>query len=224
MRCLGCGYALWNLTDGNCPECGRHHGGVGKNYLPSDTSLMTCRGCGQVIVTGQMQVVLLADDPQRAEAGSAHRVPWEQTGKDARLMRCWWRTFRMSLAHPRELGQRIDSHASGDPDVSLYTLLVFVLAGAHLWVWLGVDAILAALTGNRRLVQDLAVLGSYFCLTALWPLLALWFVLCFFVLPAHLLLRISGQVKRTLKVTAGSILYAQGPWGFAPLAVMGAPY
>jgi hypothetical protein len=45
MRCVTCGYALWNLNQPRCPECGRSFAVTDWDFAPGSVSF-ACAGCG----------------------------------------------------------------------------------------------------------------------------------------------------------------------------------
>ncbi|MEX0655667.1 MAG: zinc ribbon domain-containing protein [Phycisphaeraceae bacterium] len=122
MECSQCGYALWNLTESRCPECGtgfdlRHyryrpstvafacphcqalHAGTGEQYRPAHSDEAVCRACGEVMAVPRMPVVPLTAD---AYASRARAMPWDDRARVG-FFRAWWRTVVMALIRPTEL-------------------------------------------------------------------------------------------------------------------------
>ena len=242
MRCLGCGYSLWNLKEPNCPECGRpydlfdyrfvpgtvafacplcshYHRGAGEQYLPGYTVTSRCAGCGQMIATRQMNVVLLADDPDKAEAMPAEEVPWVKRRVFGRRA-AWWATFQMCIVRPREIGRRIGPHTRWQ-DAYWFAYV------SHLIAYGVIGAVVLALavavmlgSGYGSMSEMATVMLVFFSLVVVVPLVAPLLLAAVHGSLSHLFLSRTGPRRGTFRHTISSLLYAQGPQIFALLGVI----
>lgn len=142
MRCQGCGYALWNLPEPRCPECGRafdmreyvfragtvkfacpecgalRHG-RGDRYTPSALCEIVCDACHKTIEVVRMRVVPTVDPPVEAEWRDKLVVPWETFSADDGVhvaAQRWFSTFKLALMSPRVLARRFRESANpSDP-------------------------------------------------------------------------------------------------------------
>ena len=163
MKCTTCGYILLNLTTPRCPECGTPfdvrdysfepgtvafacphcgvlHVGHGERYIPATTDQATCDGCGQIMRVGDMRVVPVVDDWDPRYATSVRNVPWENRGSIG-CWQAWWRTLRLSLVKPRQLGRQIDAATSlgqGYVFAISCSLLAYIGTGLALGLLLGI--------------------------------------------------------------------------------------
>jgi predicted RNA-binding Zn-ribbon protein involved in translation (DUF1610 family) len=239
MHCFTCGYALWNLTEPRCPECGREfdlreyrfvpgtvafacplcgglHQGSGDAYLPGLSDTVRCQACGEMIETRRMMVAPLVDDPQTAIADP---LPWVDR-KRLGLWRAWWKTAVMGMVSPGKIGQRIgfDGNFSDAYKFALMTFAVtltvqVVCVGILLSLVIVAFAGVNASSGNP---PDMLVL-----ILIMWAIMIGSAVLGSVLGPlliagiqggcAHLFLRVTGPIKRNFSVTAQAILYAHGP-------------
>ncbi len=249
MHCRTCGYALWNLSEPRCPECGTAfdlreyrfkpgtvafgcpfcgalHEGAGEAYLPSQTDVATCQGCGQAMQVAQMRVVLLSDDP---EAAAINAVPWQDRRRIG-TWRAWWATCRMGMVAPTTLARRIQSDT---PWTEAYwfaaiTHGVGVLAHAVLGlvIWLIILAMMAIGGANSQNMAIAGWTGAFIVLglmvmTVMAALLAPLMIAAFSGGAAHLFLRITGPTKAGLNTTLAATLYAQGPMVLQVIPICG---
>ncbi len=226
MRCQSCGYALWNLSEPRCPECGRgfdvryfrfqpgtvvfdcplcgqeHHGG-GEFGLPAVVGL-DCEGCGQAIDVGQMRVRPIVNDLQEAEAGLALPLPWDERSQLG-VARAWWGTFVLSLRRPTELGQRISIHCPFE-DAVWFAITSHIIAWAAGLVALAVVALVTGLVA-----EAIGWVCAYTCIAGaavlIWPAIAtiIW------ALTVHAPLLLTGRTRSHIERTAAALCYAQGP-------------
>ena len=152
MRCQGCGYALWNLPEPRCPECGRAFDlreyvfragtvkfacprcgelreGVGERHLPSTSDRAFCDACRLMNPVTAMRVVPLVDPPVEAELRDKSDVPWETFIGDVGgrvLMRRWFATFKLVIGSPSALARRFRAD-SGVADSIQFALVSWVI-------------------------------------------------------------------------------------------------
>jgi hypothetical protein len=222
VKCRQCHYLLWNLTKPICPECdtgfdfrryrfapgsvafacphcGERHPGAGAAHHPSDSQDMVCRGCQQSIRVSDMTVHLLADDPDRAIVGLTVAVPWEEP--DLGTMQRWWKTMRLAMTDPAELGARM-TLSDRLPQALLFTFLTWIItiASAGIVLSLARGDVQAA---NSIWVQVLfaAVVGggltAFVTAILFGPLLALG-------------LRLAGR-RVPMHMASSAVLYGQAP-------------
>lgn len=135
MQCTQCGYALWNIRPGACPECGKHFrvtdyrlpdnavafqcslckhanrpGMIDERGLPIPKQFR-CKGCNEYIEVNQTTVI--PDDPRTlAHTGS---LPWAERNRLG-LLQAWRETAWLAIAEPRNLGRTMPPGAStGQP-------------------------------------------------------------------------------------------------------------
>ncbi|MEX0775171.1 MAG: hypothetical protein WD042_05595 [Phycisphaeraceae bacterium] len=237
MHCRQCGYALWNLSEPRCPECGTGfdlrtyrftpgtvafacphcghlHGGAGERYLPAETEQAQCLGCGQAMDVKAMHVMPLVDDARAVDAAG---LPWEDRRRLG-FWKAWWRTVVMGIASPMRIGELLT------PDTRLGPAYWFacVTMGAGLLVH---GALLACLFGVVALAQgepallvvSVVVLGLAIAAALLMPV----FSLALTVAPAHLFLMLTGPKRGGYRLTAVSTLYASGPMIFFAIPICG---
>lgn len=132
MLCQGCGYALWNLPEPRCPECGRafdrrdyffvpntvafacpdcgkHHAGTGKRFLPAADADMTCEGCARLVRVASMSVVPLVDPPVNAEWGEPIPLPWEDGTRHGfcGFLSDWFLNMRLVMRKPTKMANAL---------------------------------------------------------------------------------------------------------------------
>jgi hypothetical protein len=249
MECRTCGYALWNLTEPRCPECGSAfdlreyrfkpgtvafgcpfcgalHEGGGECYLPSESDEAACRSCGQVMRVSQMRVVLLSDD---AEAAPINVLPWQER---ARLgwWRAWLDTCKLSMAAPMTYARRIRPDASWTEAYGfaalthgLGLLVQTIVFGV---VWGVVMLVMLAAGAEQDTLMAVGFFGAIL-LAALAVgvvfsgLLAPLLIVGVWAGSAHLFLKITGPTQRGFNATAVTSLYAQGPMILQAIPVCG---
>ncbi|MEX0746255.1 MAG: YIP1 family protein [Phycisphaeraceae bacterium] len=248
MQCRTCGYALWNLSEPRCPECGQGfdlrayrfrpgtvafacpscgalHGGSGEQYLPASSDEATCRACGELMQVRRMSVVPLTDD---ATAVEAQAMPWDDR-RHLGLFRAWWRTFVMVLARPGELAQRTRP-ASGYGSSYVFALFTHLFVaivhavtcgGAMLLMMVSFTGMSGA-GGGTELMFILMMVGfiviGFLGAAAISPLLATLFIAA----PAHMILcLIEPNRQRSFTVTARNVNYALAPMVFGAVPLLG---
>ncbi len=246
MHCRTCGYALWNLSEPRCPECGSGfrlhdfrfqpgtvgfacphcghlHGGTGDQHLPAESSQALCLGCGQTMTVAAMRVVPLVDDLRKAEAVSADRLPWEDRAAIGRW-KAWWRTMTMTLGSPTRVAERIDPNARWSDAywfacrTYAFGFLIQASCFALLMTLLGIGVMINGYPHGGVLIYMAAVLPVMATLGALiMPLV----ITAFVAAPAHLFLKITGEKKAGFSLTAVSALYAQSPFSFYAIPICG---
>lgn len=248
MQCRTCGYALWNLTEPRCPECGsgfdlRHyrfkpgavafgcpfcgalHEGSGAAYLPSEQDTAVCQSCQQVMPVASMRVVLLSDDP---DAASINLLPWQDRGRIG-WFRAWLATCKMAMVAPMDLARRVQAGSSWAE--------AFWFAGITHAVGVLVHAVLALVIGGVIALVMLAAgdpddAGMAAMVTGVFfGVIAVSGVLSMLLIPlaltgilggaAHVFLRATGTTRHGFGATALAILYAQGPMVLQAIPICG---
>lgn len=249
MQCRTCGYALWNLTEPRCPECGTKfdlreyrfkpgavafgcpycgalHEGAGEAYLPSSGESATCRGCGQSMAVAQMRVVLLSDDP---DAATVNLLPWQRR-KDLGWWKAWLGTCKMGMTGPVQLGRWIRPEMSWGEAYAFAALthgLTLAAQAAVLMVlWLVLMVVLVIGAADADVLAAAGFFGgmvvALLWFAALFAGLAGPLLLTVFVAgPAHLLLYFTGEKRAGFNATAVTTLYAQGPMLLQAIPVCG---
>lgn len=181
--------------------------------MPGLTANMKCEGCGRVMVTGIMKVVLLADNPDDAEAERPIFVPWEDRVETGRWP-AYRATLKMSLLQPGELGKRLGRYAM-QSDAYWFAAVVWCVIYGQLLLIGAALALFDVFSITRGFVAMLPCLAA----TVLLPLLVP-YVVIIFAGPAHVTLKLTGGCKGGLDRTVCSLLYAQGPMLAAPLVLI----
>ncbi|MFA9479918.1 hypothetical protein ACERK3_16665 [Phycisphaerales bacterium AB-hyl4] len=244
MQCRTCGYALWNLSQPRCPECGdgfdlrsyryrpgtvafacphcqAHHAGQGDQYLPANSDEATCSACGQTMAVTHMSVVPLSDD---AWAVEAQALPWDNRRRVG-FWRAWWRTFVMVLLRPTQLVDRLQPDSSYGVSY-LFAFVCHLLGavvqtltcGGLMLIPIGIITV-SGNTGGVEMFMMVGIVvlfgGLLLVSAAITPLLATLLVAG----PAHLMLwLIEPKREQRFLVTARLVNYA-----LAPAALMAVP-
>lgn len=248
MHCQTCGYALWNLTEPRCPECGTGfdlrvyrfkpgavafacphcgalHEGAGEQYLPARSDEATCHGCGQTMCVTHMRVVPLVDDPDAAQAAA---MPWDDR-KRLGFWRAWWRTFLMSLSAPTTLvRQTLPGSSFGNSYRFALACHAFGLLGNIVTIGLGFGLLyfMAVQLGSGSggglppyvFLMMVGIMVAYLLVAAVLTPLL---VTVFVGGPAHLFLWVFEPGRKGFAVTARTVNYAQGPMTFAIVPIVG---
>ncbi len=249
MQCRTCGYALLNLSEPRCPECGSGfdirsyrfvpdtvafacpycdhlHGGSGESYLPATTEQATCLGCGQAMTVSAMRVVPLAND---VKAYSTDRVPWEDHQQLGRW-RAFWRTWGLAMVMPHKLGPMV-----GGPGGSFVAALGFamIVNGVAFAIfslsWIVLFAVFFVLfdsmgTGSGLGMSEILFASGCCGGVTLFGLLLPLLITAIHGGGAHLLLAITGRHDGDFNTTARSLLYAQSPALIVAMPFCGVPY
>jgi hypothetical protein len=246
MHCRTCGYALWNLSEPRCPECGtafdlRHyrfvpgtvgfacphcghlHGGMGPQHLPALTEQAVCGGCGRTMEVARMRVVLMADDPALAQA-EADVLPWEHR-KRLGFWRAWWRTWGLSLGHTAVIGRQINPEGSFW-EAYWFAAFSIALTAVPCAVAMALLMLVGKISQSGSQTAPTFHLGQFteigtVVLTMTFAAMVVPLAMCLYTaLPAHLLLILTGPHRAGLSLTARSVLYSAGPMAFLPVAAM----
>ncbi len=163
MHCRECGYALWNLSEPTCPECGTGFDLHDYRFEPGTAEFLcplcghahagrtpyglpglvwrNCEGCGERIDVDQMAVRPAGDEPVPAELISRTAMTW--TNRDRLgVVRAWWQTIRLIVTRPADVGRRLayfDLFDDGAWFVSFSYMILFCVLG----VILGLSSIYA---------------------------------------------------------------------------------
>lgn len=229
MNCTGCGYALWNLPAGTCPECGRM-------FKPSDFEFrreavqFACRACGQTYygtderghlvprefacvqcgtATG-MDAMIVRPAPGVAESAATREAnAWERRANHG-----WWRgltsTIGGALASPTRLIEA--TPAPGEPGggtggaLSFFATTLCLFHAAALLPLIVFVVFLVLVGGGAAGVGLGACFGGMVVssIAAAAVVVALWVPL------THALLRLTGPTEHGMGRTAQAILYGSG--------------
>jgi hypothetical protein len=236
---------LWNLTEPRCPECGagfdlrdyrfaagevafacpkcgHRHGGTGEYGHPTEADQCVCRGCGELIETVDMQVLLLGDV---GEAEPAKLTPWERRGTLG-FWRGWFRTIAMGMFQPAKLGGTIGPwtewrHAFGFAGISgvAVAIVLWLLGSAAFFINLmllsnaGGGAPTPAMTWLIRIAR-VQWTNSGVVTYMVLALIPLTFV-------THGTIRIAGLRHGGVTRTAAAVCYASGPLVLAAIPIFG---
>jgi hypothetical protein len=237
MRCRTCNYALWNLNNPQCPECGTEfdlrsyrftpgtvafgcphcgalHGGAGPNYLPAETDTATCQSCSQTMTVTNMAVVPLSDD---ATAESGMTLPWEQRS-ELGLFTAWWKTCILTMTDPAQVGRSL-SDSTSFWTAYWFAAMTYLLGGIVNAVVMGTcfgALYLAMSTGGPMgpgAPDPNEMLFNAIVQVVMVPfsLLIPFFLVGITGGAAHLVLMITGARKSGFQTTAVTMLYGQGP-------------
>lgn len=231
MRCKSCGYRLWNAVPGGCSECGtpwrfedfrfvpglvqfccntcgRAYRGTDEAGLPLPRSFI-CSGCETPLDLSSMRALPAPGITDESAMVIEH--PWSQRKRFGRW-RAFWTTVGQSLGNPQRLVTTLPEKPSVGAALWFAVLVVLIptiiAVGPPMLLPLGV--IPAGSTGGQ-LQKWFAIVGIMVgipLISALGTLVAA--LLC--ALFTHLLLRWTGEVKRSLRWTLCTSLYCLGPF------------
>ena len=235
MQCQRCGYALWNLSKPQCPDCGasfdirdyrfspgtvafacQHcgylHYGVGEHQLPTLDNQIFCQGCAQDIATCAMRVIPLVDDPESMLVLSHQMIPWQRVGQLG-FFSAWGATLKMALAAPTQLIRRFTPEGvwSDAYTFALATTCVGILA--HFFAAMAYRALLGQ--SAPVIITDSLRTVALLLFSAVIPLVNV-FILA---TPAHIVLIWTGDVRYDLHATLRSVLY-----GHAAMVLIALPF
>ncbi|MEX0775172.1 MAG: hypothetical protein WD042_05600 [Phycisphaeraceae bacterium] len=251
MHCRTCGYALWNLSEPRCPECGTGfdlrtyrftpgtvafacphcghlHGGAGERYLPAETEQAQCLGCGQAMDVKAMRVIPMVDN---AQALVADRVPWEDR-RHLGIWKAYWRTLALGMFFPHRLGPMAadnDNSASAFGFALVTCLVSFTVWGVTYALFMfAILSMVGSLGGGGGpapppMIGGM-VGGCVLGVSVIWAVL--WPLLVWGVHAgsAHLALNVGARPAHGFGVTARCILFCQGGNILAAVPLCGMPY
>ncbi|MCP3906317.1 MAG: hypothetical protein GY715_22065 [Planctomycetes bacterium] len=225
MRCTSCNYALWNMADRTCPECGEifqpsqftfapgrvrfscphcdevYYGTSERGHLqPAE---FECVGCGQRIAMDDM--LLSPGDGVREQDTTPGSMPWLQRQHRGVLM-ALFQTIGMALVRPRRLMSGVPADASvGESLVFgvITTVAVYLVGGiVPLAMW-----IMGFMGPGGMGGWGMAVFFGYYILFGAVTTVS---VLLIWPMVAHLALRITGGTEQGLDRTIQAIGYSAG--------------
>ncbi len=172
-----------------------------------------------MIATRQMNVVLLADDPDKAEAMPAEQVPWVERRVFGRRA-VWWATFKMSITRPSEIGRRIGPHTRWQ-DAYWYAYVAHLIAYGIISAIVSMLAVVMMLWfGDGSMSEFGTLLLVLFGLVVVAPLVVPLFMAAVHGSVAHVFLIWTGPRRGTFRHTASSLFYTEGLQIFVPLLVV----
>jgi hypothetical protein len=237
MLCKKCGYALWNLPPGRCPECGDPFAPSQFRFLPGKVNFLCphcqqpymassqdgqptqesfpCNKCGQTIQVDQMLVTPAPGVPHHA--AEAVRMPWLER-KRLGWWKAFWRTVGLSLLSPsqvvvdlpKEEGTGTGAALGFAMSAAAFVAIVGLAFAVVFWtIILGISGGLSgAGVGSGMILWPM--LTGFGCIglgVILWPLIGVGL----WSLVTHLLLRMTGKRAGGLSLTYRAMLYGQGP-------------
>ncbi|MFG0285397.1 MAG: YIP1 family protein [Phycisphaerales bacterium JB039] len=229
MRCKTCDYALWNLRDRTCPECGRNFspseyefvpGSVrylcphcGQQYYGTDQSghlvprAFDCVKCGVHIHMDHM-VLLPAEGYSDAQTMQATN-PWLTPGVS--LPRRWLSTVKMAMFQPGQLieGTPPESSRRAAWGFALLTQGSVALVGVALWLMM---MMLMSTVGGAGMgagaAIGMALLGAV--MGVLFALIGFFLSAFLWAAAAHFILLLGGGTERGFVRTLQCVLYSSG--------------
>ena len=241
MFCKTCNYALWNLKERTCPECGNGFAPSQFRFKPNSIRFL-CPHCSQhyygTTRTGHLtprafqcvtcrndidmdQMVLLPAEGLDERQTRASGNPWIESPGRPRV-RDWFRTTGRSLFSPAGLIAATDEDTPLRATLS-YAVLTAALASALSIVipFMVLAPFLAPLGINAKGFTALAVYVLGVILSALITYAAVPLYACC----AHLILR-GGKPKRRLRTTIHAVAMSSGSnvlWGIPVFGIMTGP-
>lgn len=242
MHCRHCGYALWNLIEPRCPECGlafdlrtyrfapetvgfacpdcgHLHAGRDDNGLPATADVAVCEACARPMQVTRMPVVPLLPDPPAA-IGSA--LPWDERAKLG-WWKAWWKTTHMGMISPTQVPQQLHPGSTWGNSY-LYAVVTY---GLGMSINAGLLAIMVGIGWSNSAQSNplivwgvvLAILITAVLGYALLVPLVLWL---FCAVPTHLILRLlAGERMGGFRDTARLVNYAQAPMALLAIPICG---
>lgn len=231
MRCKSCGYRLWNAVPGGCSECGtpwrfedfrfvpglvqfccnacgRAYRGTDEAGLPLPRSFV-CSGCETQLDLSSLRALPAPGITDEAAMVVEH--PWSQRKRFGRW-RAFWTTVGQSLGNPQRLVTTLPEKPSlvGAFWFAVLAVLIPTLVAVGPPILLSVGMMAMRPTGGQ--------LQQWFTMVGVIVVIPLAFTLSILVaaslwaLFTHLLLRWTGEVKRSLRWTLCTSLYCLGPF------------
>ena len=188
---------------------------MGPHFVPSKLDEMTCTACSETINVGGMRVVPLVDDLAQLEARPAEPIPWEDS-KKLGSWKAWLQTCWMSMFKPTRLGERIRDKSPESEGIT-FVLCSWSMTWVCQFIGIGVFYTISTIADawrNSTLLnwwQDflfLSVICLFFAIiTVPMAMMAMTFIV---ILPAHLILKLTGSKRGGLGITTASVMYGQG--------------
>lgn len=237
MNCQGCGYRLWNLPPGDCPECGRAFKPSDFEFRPNAVQYV-CPHCEQVYygidpqghlvprafacvscsAALEMDRMLVRPDRAVEEDQTAKaRNPWVDRRVHGFVMG-WLRAVGQSLVLPHRLIASTPPDTTGDA-VSFFVVTLFAYVAVSALPWALFMGVIGAASGNvGDLFGFLGVVGGFFLMAFAFGALFLAVQTCV----THVVLLLRGPLEhgwtRTLQCLcyggAGMVLVVVPCFGF----------
>lgn len=233
MNCKKCGYSLWNLAPGPCPECGTVFrpsdyrlrvnacrficptAGCGQDYYGTDEqghlepSAFVCVKCGRGIEMDAMLVLPTVGVDERITKQEG--LLWADR-RDRGWVRAFWGTFGTAIGNPHRLGRDVMSEACNPLQARVFsaicTLLFGVVGIGPLFVVLPMSQI--AGLGVQGRPQDMLMFVGYLLLAFLVPALVLWLGLQVWGLLSHAALLVALHVGHRTEAKRDSEMLSLG--------------
>lgn len=242
MFCKVCNYALWNLKERTCPECGtgfapsqfrfkpnairflcphcsqQYFGTSRTGHLVPDT--FSCVSCHQPITMDQMVLVPAAGVDERHTRARVN--PWtDRVGRPK--LRDWLKTVALSLFVPGSLMLSTDLSTSRARTLSFAVLTAAIASATSIIMPFMVTApVLVPLGINANGIEALAIYGLGVMITGL----AMYVAVPLYALIAHLIL-LGGKPQHGLRVTMHAAALSSGPnvlWGIPAMGFLTGPF
>lgn len=233
MKCKACNYALWNLPDRRCPECGKDFFPSQFDFVPRSVRFLcpfckqqyfgtdehghlvprtfTCVSCSNRINMDEM--ILLPAEGVDERLTVRELNPWLDRHQRGVLNR-WFATIGRSMTAPTRLIQSTPAESSTGKAFGfamINIVLTFVVAIATLWVYFSLMPM--GPVGLGALTFFGLFLGVGFGIQVAW--LMLWMLL------THGLLRIMGRLPGGMRATCRCMWYSSGPYMLAAVPCVG---
>lgn len=241
MFCKVCNYALWNLKERTCPECGTGFAPSQFRFKPNAVRFLCphcsqqyygtsstghlvprefdCVNCNQPIAMDQMVLVPAAGVDERHTRARVN--PWTDRAGRPKL-RDWFTTVGLSLFLPGSLMLSTDLSTSRARTLSFAVLTAAIASATSIIMPFMVTApVLVPLGINANGIEALAIYGIGVLLTGL----AMYALVPLYALIAHLIL-LGGKPQHGLRVTMHAAALSSGPnllWGIPAMGLLTGP-
>ena len=243
MRCRGCNYELWNLSPGDCPECGKawrfedfHFRREFVQFLcphcdcayPGEyiASLalpyaFTCTGCQSAIELGQM-CARPADGIDGSQAMQQEFV-WSDRRQVGRW-RAFWRVIGYSLGTPSRIGNTM-TQKRGLRGALWFSFLCLISTTLNLILFFLIGFLMAIFRGGRSPAPfaSTAMFATVLGVFAFSVIVVIGQQLLFITwgLITHALIRITGRSHHAIGHTLSATQYCAGTFIICAVPICG---
>lgn len=242
MFCKVCNYALWNLKERTCPECGTGFAPSQFRFKPNAIRFLcphcsqqyfgtsrighlvpdafSCVSCHQPITMDQMVLVPAAGIDERHTRARVN--PWtDRVGRPK--LRDWLKTVALSLFVPGSLMLSTDLSTPRARTLSFAVLTAAIASATSIIMPFMVTApVLVPLGVNANGIEALAIYGLGVLITGL----AMYVAVPLYAIIAHLIL-LGGKPQHGLRVTMHAAALSSGPnvlWGIPAMGFLTGPF